>query len=683
MRIQTRFFLLIMFFFSLTHLRADRYTLVKPSGSELVGTYHALIIGINKYENRGIELGLRENPGDSLECNGVFPDLEESVRAAQEIKNILVGVYSFEENNVKMLTGEEGTEAPTRNNIMNYFAEFFKRLKDTDRLLVFFSGHGCFEHRLGVGYWIASDGLKISGEEIRSIYKSSARHVFIVSDSCYSAKIFPDVTSGHTESNLEWIRKKEKLKSRQVLASGKEKVSAGSKGNISPFCRAFIDSLKENPDRMIDAQSIMSMVTQKLAPQRKENNQTEPVGGIVSLGEDRGGQFVFRRKYSEWEEEIAQTYDKIYNNFKQLKIDLGGELKELKRLADVAPQADSPVIKYYRGKSKELLETIESIGYLKKLYAKKIVGIGKLNTAKQMEILDSLLAFVDNNSDIGVRQDDEIKEIIKKIKSDKEMLLAYVRAYKKADYKSFIEKYENKSPSRLSDALLKKAHEALEPMKMGHWFLDLRMTAINTDVDISYMRSEYGAFLSLSLGYFIEGKIIKIIPFIKIGNSLYSFIEDEFGTANEFTLSARFNPFLILSAGIEIPIKWSENTFLFFTAGHTFHFFKPDSFWEKNMGTLKFYKYNKTIGLSTIDLGVGMNMLFSDGQAKKKKQSIWKSIEDRLAVVYFFVWSTPIKNRIEYMIEIDGKYRVIVPYRLKKSFISMGISVRLWLGKRK
>jgi hypothetical protein len=685
MRIQTRFFILMMLFYSFTHLQADQYTPFKPSGSEPFGTYHALIIGINKYKNRSAELGSQENSDGSLFCNGVFPDLKESVRAAQEIKSILVGIYRFEANNIKMLTGEEGTETPTRNNIMKYFAEFVTRLKDTDSLLVFFSGHGCFEPRLGVGYWIASDGLKISGEEIRSIYKSPAKHVFIVSDSCHSAQIFPDVTSWHTEflwsdtePNLEGILQKEKLKSRQVLASGEKDVPAGSNGNISPFCQAFIDSLKENPDRMIDAKSIMNMVKQKLALHREGDDQPEPVGGTVSRDEDRGGQFVFRRKYLKREEEIAQAYDGIHENYKQLKINPDA-LKELKRLTDVAHQANSPVIEYYRGKSKELLETIESIGYLKKEYAEKMVGIGELNTAKQMETLDSLLAFVDSISDINIKQNDEIKEIIKKINDDKEMLLTYARAYKKWDYKSFIEKYENKSPSRLSDALVKKAHEALKPMKMGHWFLGLKTTFTKTAMDISYMYNEYVTLFSLSFGYFIEGEKIKIIPFIEIGNSLFSFVEDEFGTAKEFTLSARFNPLLTMSAGIDIPIKWSENMFLFFTAGHTFHFLKPDSFWEKNIGPLKFHKFNKKIGLSTIDIGLGINGPMSARQAKRKKQSIW----DRITIVIFFNWSMPIKSRIEYRIEIDEKYWVLVPYRLEKSFFRMEYSFRFWLGKRR
>jgi hypothetical protein len=430
---------------------------------------------------------------------------------------------------------------------------------------------------------------------------------------------------------------------------------------------------------MIDAQSIMNMVKQKLAPPRKGDDQPEPVGGTVSLDEDRGGQFVFRRKYSKSEEEIAQAYERIHENYKQLKIDTDA-LKELSHLVDVTPQSDSPVIEYYRRKSKKLLETIKRVGYLKKEYAEKMAGIGELNTAKQMETLDSLLAFVDNNSDINIKQNDEIKEIIEKINDDKEMLLTYARAYKKWDYKSFIEKYENKSPSRLSDALVKKAHEALDPMKMGHWFLGLESTFTKTDLDISYIHSGFQAFIWLSLGYFIEGKIIKIIPFIKLGNALLSFIEDEFWTVNEFTLSARFKPFLTLSAGIDIPIKWGEDTFLYFTAGHTFYFLKPDSFWEKNIGPLKFYKYNKTIGLSTIDIGLGINASTSGRQAKTK---IEKSIKNRISIVYFFNWSTPIKNRIEYVIEIDGKYRVLVPYRLKKSFFSWGVSFRYWLGKRR
>jgi len=688
----------MMLLFSFPHLHADWYTQVKPSGGESVGTYHALIIVINEYKNHGNEMGFRKNSEVSLLCDGVFLDLEESVRAAQEIKSILVGVYRFEENNVRMLTGKEGTEAPTRNNILNYFAEFAKQLKNTDSLLVFFSGHGCFEERLRVGYWIASDGLKISGEEIRSIYKSNAKHVFIVSDSCYSAKIFPDITSWHTEflgrdpeSNVEWIRQKEKLKSRQALASGLGKVTGGRDGNISPFCRAFIDSLKENPDRKIDAQSIMNVIIQKVSPLRERNKQPKPVGGTVSLDEDRGGQFVFQRKYSEREEEIAQTYDGIHENYKQLKIN-SEALKELKRLTDAVPQGDSPVIEYYIGKSKELLETIKSIGYLKKEYAEKMAGIGELNTAEQMETLDSLLAFVDNNSDINIKQNKEIKKIIDKIKDDKVMLLAYLRAYKKSDYKSFIEKYGKEPSSRLADALLKKVHEALRPMKMGHWFLDMGLAFISTDVDISYMhyglQHGYNGLASLAFGYFFEGKIVKIIPFVKVGTSSLSFTEEEFGTVNEFILSARFKPFVTLCAGIEIPIRWSENMFIFFDASHTFHFLRPDSFWEKNMGALNFRKYNKSIGLSTIDLGVGINFPLSVAQAKKKKRSIWRyiwrSTWGRLSIVFFFYWSTPIKNRIiEYEVEIGEKNRVIVPYRLKKSFISSGVSLRLWLGKRK
>ncbi len=122
MRIQTRFFILMMLFFSFPHLQADQDTPVKPYGNESVGTYHALLIGINKYKNRSDELGLQENSEGSLVCNGVFPDLEESVRAAQEIKSILVDVYNFEANNIKMLTGEDGAEAPTRNNILKYFS---------------------------------------------------------------------------------------------------------------------------------------------------------------------------------------------------------------------------------------------------------------------------------------------------------------------------------------------------------------------------------------------------------------------------------------------------------------------------------------------------------------------------------------------------------------------------------
>jgi len=86
--------------------------------SQLFGNYYALIIGIEKYDDKNIW------------------DLKYPVSDANSILMVLTNYYTFKKENIIFL------ENPTRNQIISKFYELRKMIGENDNLLVFYAGHG-------------------------------------------------------------------------------------------------------------------------------------------------------------------------------------------------------------------------------------------------------------------------------------------------------------------------------------------------------------------------------------------------------------------------------------------------------------------------------------------------------------------------------------------------------------
>lgn len=247
---------------------------------------YALIIGINHYEK--------------------LNNLNNAVFDAKELKYLLIERYKYRSENIIELYDREATQA----NIETRLRELVDKLTHVDNLLVYFSGHGHLDKTFDTGFWLPSDCgidqgrgqqfaseedmindsyLKISNGIIQAMMKNcKAHHIFVVADACFSGHMLVGRKfriGGDITPNPKYLKKK----SRQVLASGRERVSDGMPGERSPFAKYFLKFLKENTDQYMIAQKVIGDVMTAVS----RNSDQLPLGGPVKNVGDEGGQFFF------------------------------------------------------------------------------------------------------------------------------------------------------------------------------------------------------------------------------------------------------------------------------------------------------------------------------------------------------------------------------------------------------
>ncbi len=190
-----------------------------------LGTYHALVIGNNDYQN--------------------FENLETASNDAQQIAKVLKDVYGYK---------TQVLENASHIKILQTLADYQEKLGKLDNLIVYYAGHGLIDERQK-GYWIPTDAKLddkktwISNDAITQFMSSmNAKHVMVIADSCYSGTMsgsairpFPDEVD---ENDLLFTSR---VKARTVLTSGGLQPVLDSGGNgHSIFAAALLDVLKEN-----------------------------------------------------------------------------------------------------------------------------------------------------------------------------------------------------------------------------------------------------------------------------------------------------------------------------------------------------------------------------------------------------------------------------------------------------
>jgi len=170
------------------------------------------------------------------------------------------------------------------------YNEFINSL-ETDNILLLFAGHGEFNSTLGTSYWMCSDSKKsnvttwLNVEDILKFFNASpAKHIALISDSCFSGAIF-ELNRGGGISALDG-----KI-SRQALTSGGiEKVSDGLLN--SPFNTALVKILNENTSNHLSFNKLSENTILEFNQYRK---QTPAFGPLINSG-DKGGTFFFKLK---------------------------------------------------------------------------------------------------------------------------------------------------------------------------------------------------------------------------------------------------------------------------------------------------------------------------------------------------------------------------------------------------
>jgi uncharacterized caspase-like protein len=185
----------------------------------------------------------------------------------------------------------------TRGQIISALNSYRKRLTPRDNLLVYYAGHGYLDRGAEEGYWLPVDAHDdddaewISNATITTKLRAiPAKHVMIVSDSCYSGSLTRGLTIKlRSEKHHATVADK---KARVVLTSGGiEPVEDGGGDGHSVFARRFIETLRGNSgvmDGTALAQSVRRMVM-------TDADQEPEYGDIRKCGHD-GGDFLFVRR---------------------------------------------------------------------------------------------------------------------------------------------------------------------------------------------------------------------------------------------------------------------------------------------------------------------------------------------------------------------------------------------------
>jgi Caspase domain len=234
------------------------------------GAYYALIIGIDEYQN--------------------LPKLQTAVGDAQAIEQILRQRYGFQ---TTLLIDAKAT----RSNILDGFSDFRGRLHDNDNLLIYYAGHGARDG--GKAYWLPVDSRPkspanwIIAEEItKGMQVIPARHVLIISDSCYSGGLSRDIAVDNAPTDrAKYLQTMIDSKSRVLISSGRdEPVSDGGSGGHSVFANALLKGLRGDTDPIFTASNLFHQYVEQAVI---GGSRQVPLYQLIQDSGHEFGDFVF------------------------------------------------------------------------------------------------------------------------------------------------------------------------------------------------------------------------------------------------------------------------------------------------------------------------------------------------------------------------------------------------------
>jgi uncharacterized caspase-like protein len=239
------------------------------------GKYVALLIGNNAYQHLGA--------------------LKTAVNDAEKVAGLLRESYGFE---TKVLLNA------TREKIITAINEHRRGLSDQDHLLIYYAGHGFFDRDVNKAYWLPVDAREtdnanwISADDVTTNIRGvRARHVLIISDSCYSGTIVRETPLRLTTpaERERYIEKMMQGTSRILMASGgNEPVEDGGGGGHSVFANALLRGLRQMDAPVFTAEELFFRFVKE--PVAGKSDQTPEYSPLRNSGHDSGGFVFIRRK---------------------------------------------------------------------------------------------------------------------------------------------------------------------------------------------------------------------------------------------------------------------------------------------------------------------------------------------------------------------------------------------------
>lgn len=253
------------------------------------GDYKALIIGINKYQDPNI------------------PELTTAEKDARSMAEVLEQQYGF--HKPQLLLNQEAN----RSSIYNAFHTLSRESVSNDSILIYYAGHGYLDKDLGTGAWIPADAsvkdpaTYIDNVLVQKFIKSmKAKHVLLISDSCYSGSLFGLTRTLPIQIDEKYYQRAYEDQSRWGLTSGNiEPVADGGKNGHSVFNYFLLKELSNPGKNYFVTHELFS----RIAPVVANNSNQRPMCRPLQNVNDEGGQFVFMRRVGVPEKTSDDNYD--------------------------------------------------------------------------------------------------------------------------------------------------------------------------------------------------------------------------------------------------------------------------------------------------------------------------------------------------------------------------------------
>lgn len=242
---------------------------IKISYNVIKANYHALIIGVQEYDDENIN------------------DLSEPLNDAQKMYNVLTNDYTFDAENITFLKN------PTKADIIGTLHKLRSTIDESDNLLIFYAGHGFWDEEMQNGYWLPRDASQDNPVDwlpntdltnYLNVIKS--KHTLLVADACFSGGIFKTRNAFNSAYAIEKLYK---LQSRKAITSGTLKEVPDK----SVFLKYFIKRLKENTDKYLSAEQLYSSLRMAVL----NNSHNIPQYGTIQNVGDEGGDFIFIKRH--------------------------------------------------------------------------------------------------------------------------------------------------------------------------------------------------------------------------------------------------------------------------------------------------------------------------------------------------------------------------------------------------
>jgi len=234
-------------------------------------TYYGLIIGIDEYEDPNIV------------------DLDNPVYDAETIFRSLTEHYTFEPENVSLLKN------PTRNEIIWELDALREKITEEDNLLIFYAGHGYWDEKAKIGYWLPSDAQrKTTADWFRNsalvdyLQALQTKHTLLITDACFAGSIFK-TRSVKMDEEVAYDRIYE-MPSRKAMTSG----ALTEVPDQSAFVKYLVKRLDDNGNPYLSSEELFHSF--KMAVISNSGSEVLPLYGEIQNVGNEGGDFIFLKR---------------------------------------------------------------------------------------------------------------------------------------------------------------------------------------------------------------------------------------------------------------------------------------------------------------------------------------------------------------------------------------------------